>query len=324
MMQRMRRMVLSNWQAKLLSLVLAALLWLGVTSAEQRLGVFPGDIPVSVTAVPEGLSAVIDQQTVKLTLLADQSTWQRLTAKDFRAEIVAQGAVTGVSELAVVVTSQVPGVEITRVEPSRILVRLEEIVTKSVPINVQVDGQAAAGFASGIPITDPPTVSVRGPASRIAQIDEVVTRITLNNEQRTVIQDTTVAALIAGEVPTGVTVTPGKVSVTVPVSRAGNTKTVGVVVVTSGTLPAGVVATAIQPTPSVVSLIGSPTILAQISHVNTQPVSLDDIQNSTEIDSSLVLPEGVQLIESSTDVRIRITVEKGEPDTKDTLDTVEN
>ncbi|MBI4032846.1 hypothetical protein HY374_04025 [Candidatus Berkelbacteria bacterium] len=321
-MHRLRTFFVTDWLAKLLCLFIAVLLWVGVISAEQRVGVFPGELPITVTNVPEGLSPVIDDREVKVTLLADQSIWQRLGTDDLRAEVNAAGLAAGVTELAVVVTSRVSGVEITRVEPPRVLVRLEAIVEKTVPVSVQLDGQAASGFASGLPSVEPAQVTVRGPASRLAQIDEALVRVTLDTAQRSVTAEATVSVLIAGEAPPGVSVSPSRVNVTVPIARAGNTKTVGVVLATVGSLPSGRTISAVQLTPSVISLTGSPAALGSVTHVSTIPIQLADIQDSTEVVTSLVLPEGVQLIDTSPEVTVRLTVEASPP--PESTPTVDN
>lgn len=308
-MHQLRTFIFANWSAKLLSIVAAVVVWLGVTSAEQRADVLPGSIPVRIVNVPPGLAAVADEREVKVTLIAERALWQRLSPDDLIAEVSASGLAEGVTELPVRITSRLPGVEVTRVVPPQILVRVESIIEKAVPVSIRITGQAAEGFSSGIPITNPERVVVRGPASQLGQIAEVVGSVTLSDDRRDHVADVTVAALIAGETPAAVTVVPGTVQATIPIARAGNVKTVGVLVATNGDLPANLALTSIQLTPSVVSLTGSATRLAEVQSISTEPIQLNTIEESAEIETSLVIPTGVQLVDAtSTAVTVRVTV----------------
>lgn len=320
-MTTLRTLLLAHWRAKLLSLAAATALWFGVTSAEQRVGVFPGGLLAEVVNIPAGLAAIADEREVNVTLVAEQTLWQRLTADDLRAEVNAAGLNAGVAELPVTVTSSVVGVEVIRINPPRILVRLEPIIEKTVPVSVRVTGQVADGFAPGAPSVSPSTVTVRGPASQLGQIDEVITRIHLSDDQRDLAQETPVVALIAGDTPADVTVSPLTVSTSVPVSRAANTKSVGVILSTEGTLPSGRSVSAVQLTPSIVAVTGPPASLASLTALTTAPIRLSDIEATTEVKTSLVLPDGVQLLDPvSTDISVILTISQASPPTPTTVD----
>ena len=62
------------------------------------------------------------------------------------------------------------GVEVVLVVPGTLALELEKSGRRSVPVLPAVEGQPAPGFVSGRVTSDPPTVEVEGPESRIRQL----------------------------------------------------------------------------------------------------------------------------------------------------------
>ncbi len=310
-LKQLQRSLLANWPAKVLSIVAAIALWLGVAAAEQRAGTFPGGIPVSFENVPQGLVAIADTAEVSISVVADQALWSRFNVDSFRASVDLRGATVGVSDRPVIVTSRIPGVEITGVNPRSILVRLEPLAVKEVSVQIRLEGQPADGFAPGEIVTEPSVVQISGPESILSQIDQVVGTVALNGERDAIEQRVTLRAIVAGQEAESVNVTPGEVLARVPIERAGNVKTVGVLVSTTGSLPSGYAVADIQAQPSVVTLTGSPVALAAVSSVRTQEVDLSEMTAPTEVQVPLIVPEGVRLAESGAGtVRVILDVQE--------------
>ncbi len=293
----MLRRLAHNWPAKLLSLLAALLVWFVVSAGQQRAGTFPGGIPLAIENVPDGFVAISDVADVQVTLLADRVLWQRFTADQFTASVSASGLAAGVADLPITVGTQLSGVEITKIEPERVLVRLEPVEEKVVPITVRIDGQAADGFAPGEAVAEPALVTLRGPKSQLDHIETVTGTLRLAGQRREFEEVVPVSALVAGQPIDQVTVRPEQVKVRVPIARAGNVKTVGVSVATSGALPSGFVITSLLVKPSVVTITGETSAVAATSTVSTEPIDLTDIRQTTEVTVPLHLPSGVKLID---------------------------
>lgn len=293
------RLLTHNWPAKVLSLLAALLVWFVVSAGQQRAGTFPGGIPLLIQNVPDGLVAIADVTDVQVTLLADRVLWQRFTADQFTASVNLAGRESGVVDLAVTMTTELPGVEITRVDPERVLVRLEPITEKVVPVSVRIDGQAADGFAPGEAVAEPGSVTARGPESQLDQLDAATALLTLTGERRETTGATKVQALVAGQTLEQVTISPETVAVRVPITRTGNVKTVGVAVTTTGALPSGFVITSLQVKPSVVTITGETSAVATASAISTEAIDLVDVRQTTEVTVPLVLPAGLRVIDES-------------------------
>ncbi len=74
--------------------------------------------------------------------------------------------------------------EIFSIDPKRITIQVERLVTVDVPITVRFFGEPAAGARHGDPFVIPPRARLRGPASRVARIDELDVLVSLDGHAR--------------------------------------------------------------------------------------------------------------------------------------------
>lgn len=78
------------------------------------------------------------------------------------------------------------GVEVVSLDPNTLHLTLDREISKSLPVIVDLIGEPAAGATVGEPVVTPPSVSVRGPGSRIEAISVLRTRpVTLNGHAQT-------------------------------------------------------------------------------------------------------------------------------------------
>jgi diadenylate cyclase len=71
------------------------------------------------------------------------------------------------------VRSVVSGVDVVRIDPSQVAVKVSALELKQVPVSLTVLGAPAQGYQAGPPRVHPPRVSLRGPADVLAEIVEV-------------------------------------------------------------------------------------------------------------------------------------------------------
>ena len=161
---------------KLISLVLAALLWL-VVSGEQ-VGERALRIPLEFTNLPANLELIGDApDIVDVRVRASSGTVSRITAGDLVAVIDLRSARPG-RRLFHVTADDVrrpTGVEVVQVNPSSVAISFERSATRTVPVVPTVEGEPAEGFVVGTVTANPPTVEVAGPASSLRQLTEAVT-----------------------------------------------------------------------------------------------------------------------------------------------------
>lgn len=298
----------NSWP-KFISFFLAVFLWIIVNAGVQRASTFPGGIPIQLDNKPTGLVAILDNTEVKITLVAERALWQRFTANSFRASIDLEETKPGVIDKQIIVSSRIPGVQITKIEPERVLVRLEPLENKTVPVNIKIDGQAADGFVPSDIILLPTQITASGPNSELDQLERVTANLILGgDEKESFSRKVTLRAAVAGRDLESTTLNPAEITAQVSIVRATDIKNLGVLLKTSGALSSGFAIKKLNLIPSVITVSGDPKILANLPNLSTRDISLSTIDQNTEIAIPIVVPEGVKLV-NPENKHVSVTIE---------------
>jgi YbbR domain-containing protein len=176
------------------SLFAALILWIAVSDAEnpQEQIEVPGNqvIPINV---PEGLAvSSINQNPVRLVVLADSDIKDRLTAADFRVTVdLANARETAAVSLIAEVLNNDHNVEIKAVLPDVATVVLEPASTKTVPVIPSTVGNLPQGYTMpSPPQMNPSSVTVTGAKSLVDLVDRVTADINLTGLRASLTQQT--------------------------------------------------------------------------------------------------------------------------------------
>ena len=175
-MHSMKHWILQNWFLKVVSLLLATLLWAAVSNqASSEIGL---DVPLEYRNIPSQLEITGDMtNTIQVRLRGSSNVIKGITAKDVSTSIDLGKMRTGEKIVALSPQNvQVPfGAEVIRVNPSTVRFTLERTVTKTVDIVPTMAGQPANGFEVGQAFVNPNTVEVEGPESLVDMLSAVAT-----------------------------------------------------------------------------------------------------------------------------------------------------
>jgi len=171
-----RPWLLQHLGLKVLSLLLALVLWMVVSGEETvERGL---RVPLELQQVPPGLELTGEIPTaVDLRVRGPSSTLGHLTAGDLVAVLDLRSAAEG-RRLFPLTPEQmrVPfGVEVVQVTPAAVALAFELSATKQVPVAPSVDGHPAPGYVVGAKTADPARVEVVGPESVVKNVAEVLT-----------------------------------------------------------------------------------------------------------------------------------------------------
>jgi len=154
-----------------MAVALSALLWLIVAGdhlVERSLRV-----PLEYRNLPSELELVGDPPTeVDVRLRGSSAVLGRLEARDVVAVLDLASARPG-SRMFHLRSDEVRapyGVAVAQVIPATLAVDLEKSGHRTVPVVPALDGEPAPGFVIGRVTSDPPTVEVAGPESRLKQL----------------------------------------------------------------------------------------------------------------------------------------------------------
>lgn len=306
-----KRFFKQNIKAKLVAILIALIAWVFVSSNQSLMGKFPNQISVKVSNLSTDYVAFLDDEDVEIYLMAEPSVWNTLSKDSFVATVDVASLSEGTFDLEVKVSSNVQGVQITRVEPSKVFVNIEKIITKDLPVNVKIDGDPADGMVVGETSADIENVKVRGPESLVKMVSEATAEVKLNAESNDFTREITLSALSENNSKLDqITFVPDKVTVSVAIVKGGNNKTVGVKLNSKNNLPDNFYISKITLSPPTVDITGQRSVISGINYIETESLDLSIISSNTSKDLLLILPSGVALQKgtaASTKVNIEIT-----------------
>ncbi|MPZ50364.1 MAG: hypothetical protein GEU75_13870 [Dehalococcoidia bacterium] len=301
-----------------LSLLVAIILWVAVTDAENpnRIAVFSGAIEIEAVNVPQDLAvASIRNPTVSLRIAADDDTFRRLTTADFRAEV----NLSGIRESGDVVVEgfvvDQRGVEIIEVAPSVVTITLEQASSKLVPVQANLVGSPPQGFSvPGDAIeTSPANVRVTGAASLVqlvatASADVNLTGLRVSLQQRFPL----VARDARGADIRGVSIAPTSADIRVGVAQQQTTLAVTIVPQVQGTVADGYNLVGITSDPPAVPVSGALEALQALPYLQTEAIDISGLRADAIRTVRIRVPAGVQTTRDSVSVRIRVTPGRGD------------
>ncbi|RME61312.1 MAG: hypothetical protein D6790_08025, partial [Caldilineae bacterium] len=243
----------------------------------------------------------LSQRSVRLTIRAPERTWSTLSIDDFDAFIDLTGQGPGVYNAPVQVVSVNPDAEIVAQEPRELRVQIERVITKTVPVQVEIMDTAAFGYDWQTPITEPEAVTVVGPETQVNQVRDAVAQVYLRNA-KTQVEDTALLSPRDAQNQTveRVTLNPALVRVVVPVVQRPGRKEVAVLVQVEGQPASGYRVTSVKAEPATVILLGTPETLRDVpGYVETAPLSIDEATSDIRERLPLNLPPNVSVLEAA-------------------------
>jgi len=306
----MKEKVTHNFGYKMLSIVLAALLWLVVINSQDPLETKSfEDIPVTIIneaalAARDKIPEIVEGDTISVVVEARRSVCEKLT----RADIVAVADFEKISVTdAVPIDVSINGyserdAEIVRGMNQVMKLRLEDSITKDFRVKISTTGQAKDGYVIGDMVASPNMLSLTGSSTQISKIKEVVLMVDVESATRDFqAKGVPVIYDMNGDVVNSskVTMSASEVQVTIPVLK---TKTVRILVTTVGEPAPGYEVGSISYQPDMVTVAGTlgelvllgSTLKAQCDITDQSGVVEENIDISSLWDESL---ESLRLVD---------------------------
>lgn len=176
-----RKIFLEDWAMKLVALVITFGLWLGVTVVSK--GKQTSDrftVPLNFRLLDNAEVTNAPVQEVEIRVRGLDEKIEQIRRNDLIAYVDLTELLPGESVLTLTPdTVSVPGLDglkVVDLQPSRIAVTIEAIEEREIAVKPVTDGMPETGFeVYGEPTTLPQKVKVRGPASVVNAIDQLLT-----------------------------------------------------------------------------------------------------------------------------------------------------
>ncbi len=260
-------------------------------------------IPLEVEHLPTDTVIFGDvPDRMMLRLRAPQSSWEELSPAKFRAWIDLDGLAPGLHDVPVNLDVSDRSVVVVESRPSSVNVRLEPLVEDQHAIQVEIVDTAPLGYIAHTPSVEPFTATVSGPATVVNQVAQVWGEAYLRSAKETVERSVDLAARDAdGAVLKGLTITPPKAHVIVPVDQRFGYRDVSVSVVITGEVAPGYWISNIVVDPSTVTVVGGPVNLNNLpGFVETSEVDVRGATNEIVERVPFNLPPGLSVVQPET------------------------
>jgi len=314
----MKEKVTHNFGLKMLSVALAALLWLVVINSQDPVETVTfDDIPVTIIneaalTAKDKIPEVVEGDSVSVVVEARRSICDKLTKADIIA--VADFEKVSVTD-AVPIDVSVKGyserdVEIIRGMNQVMKLRLEDSISKDFRVKIFTTGQAAEGYVIGDMVASPNMITLTGSSTQISKVKEVVLMVDVDNissESHTmgvpVIYDMNGDVINSSKV----TMSTKEVAVTIPVLK---TMTVNIVVSTEGEPAPGYEVGTISHQPMAVTVAGTPTDLVLLGYTLHATCNITDQSGVVEenIDISSLWDESLDSLRTVDEDKLAVTI----------------
>ncbi|HEX4898677.1 MAG TPA: CdaR family protein [Candidatus Limnocylindrales bacterium] len=306
-MTRVLRFVIHNWPLKLAAVGLATLLYGGLVLS-QTTQEFTRAVPIVIENAPADVVVLSNLGSVtRIRYVAPPDLGLRIDATTFKAVVDLAGVTPtgGPVSLPVSVEAVDSRIQVLDSEPGSIVVTLDRVGSKSVPIRA-VLGPIPSGLDAGDPIVDGTTATITGPQSVVDTVAEVQAFISIDASGVDINQLVDLQAVDAeGGSLERIDVEPTQVRVRVPVFTDKRSKTLPVTPNVVGTPAAGFEVASIEVDPPAVSVEGDANDLAGLDRADTLPISVAGASSQVTQIVGFALPDGVQALGSST---VQVTV----------------
>lgn len=168
--------LMNNWHLKLMSLMFAIVLWLFIVGEQKLERGF--SVPLELKNVPEGMMVTSEVPShIDVRIIGPRTLLVNQDPEQLSIRIDLKGLPEGVTTFRRLEDriSLPGGMRVSRLTPSFIDIRLEEVIVRSLKPRVVFEGEPASGFERGGIQVDPPEVSIEGARTEVSAIKEIST-----------------------------------------------------------------------------------------------------------------------------------------------------
>lgn len=316
-----KKKIKNNFNMKVLSVIIAFIIWIIVGNINDP--VISRDISgVQVEFINEKVLDKInkayeleDSDKITITVSGKKSIVSRLRAKDFTAT-------ADLSKLSIVDAVPVEvslnhdasaQVSIDLGKNTMMRVKIDDVETVTIPVNIEIEGEPASGYAVGKKTASPNMIEVTGPATSIENIEEVKLNCDVSGANKDIEKDVEVEFYSKkGKKLDSSRLKYDETSITVSV-EIWRQKTIPVEVDTEGDVADGYTVASVEYEPKTVVIAGPDDELADISSIELEKVDISDATSDVEKNISLsdtLLPGNIIFIESNKTVAVKVKIGK--------------
>lgn len=311
MIHRLPKLITRNFRLKLIALVVACGMWVGVVYASDPPAITTYDVHVQAGGIlHSGLVLLHPIGTVPIKVAGVSSSVKSSAVASHLSAVADLSHITKVGEYHVKLSVEQTDDNVwIWSAPKTVTVVIDREVTRSIPVHPSFSAAPPVGFTVNIAqsVITPADVSVEGPESVLANVQAEAV-VNLSTARTSLSYPEQVKLTNAQGYGSELTVTPNVVSVGVVITSESTERVLPVTPTFSGNgEPAsGYTITGIVVTPATVTASGPGSVLTGLTSVNTQAIDLAHVTASETVTEQLVVATGTNLSVSYVTVVITI------------------
>lgn len=300
----------SNTALKIISLLLAVILWTYVTYQDntERTHWFK-DVPITVVG-SEALSETgfyvtgTSRTSIDVKLRGNRADLSRVNIDDITVVMDVSGLSREGDTAVICEVKSVPNnIEVVSTRNGTVTVSAEEIITDIYPISVRVVGSPASGYSVFDTSLSSNEVTVRGPKTIVSTIASVATKsVSIDGANQSGVVSVGLTAYDSeGNSLSGVTFDPSTVEVSYNVLRE---KTVPLRI----SLTKIPINKDITYSPGTIKIYGSADDLAAVELITSAPLDVSQAEDGDVLSVGLNIPTGVRLTTDDSAIEVTVSV----------------
>ncbi|ARU60399.1 hypothetical protein CBW65_04445 [Tumebacillus avium] len=307
----MDRFLRNNTVVKILSAVLAILLWMIVHQSEDT-GTQSGLTAQPQQQLEKNVVVLYDEQNyylvktpkVTLTLRGSYLDIMNAVAQGDAIKAVADASKLGVGvhEVPVYVHGAPAGVSI---ESASVQIELEAVENREFPVELRMEGKPGEGMVAGEALLSPKTVIVTGAKSALNSVDQVIATISLDEAKEAIQTSVPLKAVNKdGDPVEGVRLSRDRAEVNIPIVKPS--KSVPLRLQFKGDLAPGFAVQEVKQS-GTVTIFGTADALAEIDSYPAPVIDLAGMNKTTKLTLKLAEVEGVTDVQPA-EVQVEVVV----------------
>ncbi len=293
---RFTRTLISNLTTLVIALLLAIAIWATAVRASDPVETLTFEIPVEVVGKAADAEVVNrPPQSVLITIEGPTSALAQALPSTFQGFIDLNDIPYGEIEVPIEVQGGTDQVDVVSIFPESAQIRLNQIVSRDIPVALQVRGEVPRGHRLGNTRLEPESVQVTGSADRVDALAEGRVIIFVDDAREDIIEMRRPTFYdVEGNVAStaGLTISPQEVETIVPVIELAGFAEKPISALWVGEPASGHRLLDVRVEPDSIQVTGSPDQLDSL-FVQTEPIDITGLTESVTQQVALDLPEGV-------------------------------
>lgn len=319
-MVNMKKRILNHFGLKVLSLVIAIVVWVIVANVDdykttkQISGIAIEFVNGNAITEKNKVYEVPDGTTVDIIVKGRRSIVEKLTNEDFKAVAdLSKMSVTNAVTVEVTAISSYIARDLTiSYTNNAVTVAVENKIEKQLPITVRAGSEVAEGYAIRSKSATPNLITVKGAESVVNNIQEVVVDVKVTGANHNLTANAQPVFLDSSGNEIDSTKFEYDVTDVVVTVEIMQTKQLSVKVKTTGELREGYTIASIDYQPTTILVVGEAEDLAKVDEIVIDDV--DVTQCNRDLETSVViadyLPSGITLAENVEEIMIKVMIER--------------